>query len=223
MTKYLSEQTLRTIQYRDILPKRLKDRRTRIRLACSLALAYYPYHMMRDFASMTTSTEELSIQEVEERIMEFNRALGVDFSLSDYLNQTRDDADISIDYYKEYKGMMKILEGKDCRADVVEQLFKELYKEYEDVPLISLLFGYCYDIAMLTLKFMCSMINYEEFLKEATSIKFIKNPDPFSSGMLKMLIKIKEKLCTRYMEIADGDNFSDEIGPVKWMEERGVK
>ena len=71
MTKYLSEQTLRNIQYGRILPKRLEERRDWIYFACKLAMSYYPYHFMRDFASMANQEERPSIQEAEELIVKF--------------------------------------------------------------------------------------------------------------------------------------------------------
>ena len=135
MAKYISEQTMRRIQIINANTVHLLGRTRWIELACELAIAYYYYSAMRTAGENAEELPEL--EEIEEVLPLFNQYLGVDLTLSDFYDAHLNGVDNSITFYKLYKEALKILDGKMFKPALAEQLFKELYEEYTEVPFIG--------------------------------------------------------------------------------------
>ena len=151
MAKYFSEQTMRRIQIINADTPRLLARRRWIQLACDLAIAYYYYSAMRT-AGENAKEEMPKLEEIEDILPLFNQCLGVDVTMSELYDAHFNGADNSITYYKLYKDTLRILDGKLFKPALAEQLFKELYEEYTEIPFIGLIHQYYSEVARLILQ-----------------------------------------------------------------------
>lgn len=201
MAKYISEQTMRRIQIINADTPRLLARRRWIQLACDLAIAYYYYSAMRT-AGENAAEEMPELEDLEEALPLFNLCLGVDLSLSDVYETHQNGADNSITYYKLYKSTLRILDGKMFKPALAEQLFKELYEEYTEIPLIGLIHQYYSEVAQLILQYMCENIDYDTFMNQLLSTKTFEYQRPMDGQVLRTMIKTGAKWVNRYLQIA---------------------
>lgn len=200
MAKYISEQTMRRIQIINADTAHLLGRRRWIQLACDLAIAYYYYSAMRTAGENAEELPEL--EEIEEVLPLFNQCLGVDVTLSELYDTHLNGADNSIIYYKLYKDTLRILDGKMFKPALAEQLFKELYEEYTEIPFIGLIHQYYSEVARLILQYMCENIDYDTFMSTLLSTKTFEHQRPMDGQVLKTMIRTGEKWVNRYLQIA---------------------
>ena len=201
MAKYFSEQTMRRIQIINADTPRLLARRRWIQLACDLAIAYSYYSAMRT-AGENANEEMPELEDLEEALPLFNQCLGVDLTLSDIYETHQNGVDNSIAYYKLYKNTLRILDGKLFKPALAEQLFKELYEEYTDVPLIGLIHKYYSEVAQQILQYMCENIDYDTFMTTLLNTKTFEYQNPMDGQVLKTMIKTCIKWVIRYLQIA---------------------
>ena len=201
MAKYISEQTMRRIQIINADTPRLLARRRWIQLACDLAVAYYYYSAMRT-AGENANEEMPELEEIEEILPLFNQCLGVDVTLSELYDTHLNGVDNSVTYYKLYKDTLRILDGKMFKPALAEQLFKELYEEYTEIPFIGLIHQYYSEVARLILQYMCENIDYDTFMSTLLSTKTFEHQRPMDGQVLKTMIKTGEKWVNRYLQIA---------------------
>ena len=200
MAKYISEQTMRRIQIINANTVHLLGRTRWIQLACELAIAYYYYSAMRTAGENAEELPEL--EEIEEVLPIFNQYLGVDVTLSDLYDAHLNGVDNSITFYKLYKEALKILDGKMFKPALAEQLFKELYEEYTEVPFIGFIHHYYSKVALLILQYMCEKIDYDTFMSTLLNTKTFKHQKPIDGQVLKIMIRTGEKWVNRYLQIA---------------------
>ena len=201
MAKYISEQTMRRIQIINADTPRLLARRRWIQLACDLAVAYYYYSAMRT-AGENSAEEMPELEEIEEILPLFNQCLGVDVSLSELYDAHFNGADNSITYYKLYKDTLRILDGKMFKPALAEQLFKELYEEYTEIPFIGLIHQYYSEVARLILQYMCENIDYDTFMTTLMNTRTFEHQRPMDGPVLRTMIKTGVKWVNRYLQIA---------------------
>ena len=201
MAKYISEQTMRRIQIINADTPRLLARRRWIQLACDLAVAYYYYSAMRT-AGENANEEMPELEEIEEILSLFNQCLGVDVTLSELYDTHLNGVDNSITYYKLYKDTLKILDGKMFKPALAEQLFKELYEEYTEIPFIGLIHQYYSEVARLILQYMCENIDYDTFMTTLLNTKTFEHQRPMDGQVLRTMIKTGVKWVNRYLQIA---------------------
>ena len=201
MAKYISEQTMRRIQIINADTSRLLARRRWIQLVCDLAIAYYYYSAMRT-AGENAEEEMPELEEIEEILPLFNQCLGVDVASSELYESHLNGADNSITYYKLYKDTLRILDGKMFKPALAEQLFKELYEEYTEIPFIGLIHQYYSEVARLILQYMCENIDYDTFMSTLLSTKTFEHQRPMDGQVLKTMIRTGEKWVNRYLQIA---------------------
>ena len=201
MAKYISEQTMRRIQIINADTPRLLARRRWIQLACDLAVAYYYYSAMRT-AGENANEEMPELEEIEEILSLFNQCLGVDVTLSELYDTHLNGVDNSITYYKLYKDTLKILDGKMFKPALAEQLFKELYEEYTEIPFIGLIHQYYSEVARLILQYMCDNIDYDTFMTTLLNTKTFEHQRPMDGQVLRTMIKTGVKWVNRYLQIA---------------------
>ena len=201
MAKYISEQTMRRIQIINADTPRLLARRRWIQLACDLAIAYYYYSAMRT-AGENAKEEMPKLEEIEDILPLFNQCLGVDVTMSELYDAHFNGADNSITYYKLYKDTLRILDGKMFKPALAEQLFKELYEEYTEIPFIGLIHQYYSEVARLILQYMCENIDYDTFMSTLLSTKTFEYQRPMDGQVLKTMIRTGEKWVNRYLQIA---------------------
>ena len=201
MAKYISEQTMRRIQIINADTPRLLARRRWIQLACDLAIAYYYYSAMRT-AGENAKEEMPKLEEIEDILPLFNQCLGVDVTLSELYDAHLNGADNSITYYKLYKDTLKILDGKLFKPALAEQLFKELYEEYTEVPFIGLIHQYYSEVARLILQYMCENIDYDTFMTTLLNTKTFEHQRSMDGQVLRTMIKTGVKWVNRYLQIA---------------------
>ena len=201
MAKYISEQTMRRIQIINADTPRLLARRRWIQLACDLAIAYYYYSAMRT-AGENANEEMPKLEEIEDILPLFNQCLGVDVTMSELYDAHLNGADNSITYYKLYKDTLRILDGKLFKPALAEQLFKELYEEYTEIPFIGLIHHYYSEVARLILQYMCENIDYDTFMSTLLSTKTFEHQRPMDGQVLKTMIRTGEKWVNRYLQIA---------------------
>ena len=201
MAKYISEQSMRRIQIINADTPRLLARRRWIQLACDLAIAYYYYSAMRT-AGENSAEEMPELEEIEEILPLFNQCLGVDVSLSELYDAHFNGADNSITYYKLYKDTLRILDGKMFKPALAEQLFKELYEEYTEIPFIGLIHQYYSEVARLILQYMCENIDYDTFMTTLMNTRTFEHQRPMDGPVLRTMIKTGVKWVNRYLQIA---------------------
>jgi hypothetical protein len=201
MAKYISEQTMRRIQIINADTPRLLARRRWIQLACDLAVAYYYYSAMRT-AGENANEEMPELEEIEEILPLFNQCLGVDVTLSELYDTHLNGVDNSITYYKLYKDTLRILDGKMFKPALAEQLFKELYEEYTEIPFIGLIHQYYSEVARLILQYMCENIDYNTFMTTLLNTKTFEHQRPMDGQVLRTMIKTGVKWVNRYLQIA---------------------
>ena len=201
MAKYISEQTMRRIQIINADTPRLLARRRWIQLACDLAVAYYYYSAMRT-AGENANEEMPELEEIEEILPLFNQCLGVDVTLSELYDTHLNGVDNSITYYKLYKDTLRILDGKLFKPALAEQLFKELYEEYTEIPFIGLIHQYYSEVARLILQYMCENIDYDTFMTTLLNTKTFEHQRPMDGQVLRTMIKTGVKWVNRYLQIA---------------------
>ena len=201
MAKYISEQTMRRIQIINADTPRLLARRRWIQLACDLAIAYYYYSAMRT-AGENAEEEMPELEEIEEILPLFNQCLGVDVTLSELYDTHLNGVDNSITYYKLYKDTLRILDGKMFKPALAEQLFKELYEEYTEIPFIGLIHQYYSEVARLILQYMCENIDYDTFMTTLLNTKTFEHQRPMDGQVLRTMIKTGVKWVNRYLQIA---------------------
>ena len=178
-------------------------RRYWIELACNLAVAYHPYQTMRSCADV--SVAEPTLEDIEENIPIFNQILGLDITLSDIYDAKQSSTDTSIIYYKHYKEILKILDGKLFIPEIADKLYKELYEEYREIPMAGFVHQYYYEVARLILQYMCTNIDYNTFIKRLLAIKIVKAQKPMDGMILKEMIKTGEKWVSRYLELVKAE------------------
>ena len=200
MAKYFSEQTMRRIQIINADTAHLLGRRRWIQLACDLAITYYYYSAMRTAGENAEELPEL--EEIEDVLPLFNQCLGVDVSLSELYDAHLNGADNSITYYKLYKDTLRILDGKMFKPALAEQLFKELYEEYSEIPFIGLIHQYYSEVARLILQYMCENIDYDTFMTTLMNTKTFEHQRPMDGQVLRTMIRTGEKWVNRYLQIA---------------------
>ena len=201
MAKYISEQTMRRIQIINADTPRLLARRRWIQLACDLAIAYYYYSAMRT-AGENAAEEMPELEEIEEILPLFNQCLGVDVTLSELYDSHLNGVDNSITYYKLYKDTLRILDGKMFKPALAEQLFKELYEEYTEIPFIGLIHQYYSEVARLILQYMCENIDYDTFITTLMNTRTFEHQRPMDGRVLRTMIKTGVKWVNRYLQIA---------------------
>ena len=201
MAKYISEQTMRRIQIINADTSRLLARRRWIQLVCDLAIAYYYYSAMRT-AGENAKEEMPKLEEIEDILPLFNQCLGVDVTMSELYDAHLNGADNSITYYKLYKDTLRILDGKMFKPALAEQLFKELYEEYTEIPFIGLIHQYYSEVARLILQYMCENIDYDTFMSTLLSTKTFEHQRPMDGQVLRTMIRTGEKWVNRYLQIA---------------------
>lgn len=201
MAKYISEQTMRRIQIINADTSRLLARRRWIQLACDLAIAYYYYSAMRT-AGENAKEEMPKLEEIEDILPLFNQYLGVDVTMSELYDAHLNGADNSITYYKLYKDTLRILDGKLFKPALAEQLFKELYEEYTEIPFIGLIHQYYSEVARLILQYMCENIDYDTFMTTLLNTKTFEHQRPMDGQVLRTMIKTGVKWVNRYLQIA---------------------
>ena len=201
MAKYISEQTMRRIQIINADTPRLLARRRWIQLACDLAIAYYYYSAMRT-AGENAKEEMPKLEEIEDILPLFNQCLGVDVTMSELYDAHLNGADNSITYYKLYKDTLRILDGKLFKPALAEQLFKELYEEYTEIPFIGLIHQYYSEVARLILQYMCENIDYDTFMTTLLNTKTFEHQRPMDGQVLRTMIKTGVKWVSRYLQIA---------------------
>ena len=201
MAKYISEQTMRRIQIINADTPRLLARRRWIQLACDLAIAYYYYSAMRT-AGENANEEMPKLEEIEDILPLFNQCLGVDVSMSELYDAHLNGADNSITYYKLYKDTLRILDGKLFKPALAEQLFKELYEEYTEIPFIGLIHQYYSEVARLILQYMCENIDYDTFITTLMNTRTFEHQRPMDGRVLRTMIKTGVKWVNRYLQIA---------------------
>ena len=201
MAKYISEQTMRRIQIINADTPRLLARRRWIQLACDLAIAYYYYSAMRT-AGENANEEMPELEEIEELLPLFNQCLGVDVTLSELYDTHLNGVDNSVTYYKLYKDTLRILDGKMFKPALAEQLFKELYEEYTEIPFIGLIHQYYSEVARLILQYMCENIDYNTFMTTLLNTKTFEHQRPMDGQVLRTMIKTGVKWVNRYLQIA---------------------
>ena len=201
MAKYISEQTMRRIQIINADTPRLLARRRWIQLACDLAIAYYYYSAMRT-AGENANEEMPKLEEIEDILPLFNQCLGVDVTMSELYDAHLNGADNSITYYKLYKDTLRILDGKLFKPALAEQLFKELYEEYTEIPFIGLIHQYYSEVARLILQYMCENIDYDTFMSTLLSTKTFEHQRPMDGQVLRTMIKTGVKWVNSYLQIA---------------------
>ena len=201
MAKYISEQTMRRIQIINADTPRLLARRRWIQLACDLAVAYYYYNAMRT-AGENANEEMPELEEIEEILPLFNQCLGVDVTLSELYDTHLNGVDNSVTYYKLYKDTLRILDGKMFKPALAEQLFKELYEEYTEIPFIGLIHQYYSEVARLILQYMCENIDYDTFMTTLLNTKTFEHQIPMDGQVLRTMIKTGVKWVNRYLQIA---------------------
>ena len=201
MAKYISEQTMRRIQIINADTPRLLARRRWIQLACDLAIAYYYYSAMRT-AGENANEEMPKLEEIEDILPLFNQCLGVDVSMSELYDAHLNGADNSITYYKLYKDTLRILDGKMFKPALAEQLFKELYEEYTEIPFIGLIHQYYSEVARLILQYMCENIDYDTFITTLMNTRTFEHQRPMDGRVLRTMIKTGVKWVNRYLQIA---------------------
>ena len=201
MAKYISEQTMRRIQIINADTPRLLARRRWIQLACDLAVAYYYYNAMRT-AGENANEEMPELEEIEEILPLFNQCLGVDVTLSELYDTHLNGVDNSVTYYKLYKDTLRILDGKMFKPALAEQLFKELYEEYTEIPFIGLIHQYYSEVARLILQYMCENIDYDTFMTTLLNTKTFEHQRPMDGQVLRTMIKTGVKWVNRYLQIA---------------------
>ena len=201
MAKYISEQTMRRIQIINADTPRLLARRRWIQLACDLAIAYYYYSAMRT-AGENANEEMPKLEEIEDILPLFNQCLGVDVTMSELYDAHLNGADNSITYYKLYKDTLRILDGKLFKPALAEQLFKELYEEYTEIPFIGLIHQYYSEVARLILQYMCENIDYDTFMTTLLNTKTFEHQRPMDGQVLRTMIKTGVKWVNRYLQIA---------------------
>ena len=201
MAKYISEQTMRRIQIINADTPRLLARRRWIQLACDLAIAYYYYSAMRT-AGENANEEMPKLEEIEDILPLFNQCLGVDVSMSELYDAHLNGADNSITYYKLYKDTLRILDGKMFKPALAEQLFKELYEEYTEIPFIGLIHQYYSEVARLILQYMCENIDYDTFMTTLLNTKTFEHQIPMDGQVLRTMIKTGVKWVNSYLQIA---------------------
>ena len=201
MAKYISEQTMRRIQIINADTPRLLARRRWIQLACDLAIAYYYYSAMRT-AGENANEEMPKLEEIEDILPLFNQCLGVDVTMSELYDAHLNGADNSITYYKLYKDTLRILDGKMFKPALAEQLFKELYEEYTEIPFIGLIHQYYSEVARLILQYMCENIDYDTFMTTLLNTKTFEHQIPMDGQVLRTMIKTGVKWVNRYLQIA---------------------
>ena len=201
MAKYISEQTMRRIQIINADTPRLLARRRWIQLACDLAIAYYYYSAMRT-AGENANEEMPKLEEIEDILPLFNQCLGVDVTMSELYDAHLNGADNSITYYKLYKDTLRILDGKMFKPALAEQLFKELYEEYTEIPFIGLIHQYYSEVARLILQYMCENIDYDTFITTLMNTRTFEHQRPMDGPVLRTMIKTGIKWVNRYLQIA---------------------
>ena len=199
MAKYITEQTMKRILVANSQSGRLYSRRLWIDLACNLAICYHYYNATR--IAGAASDVDLSIEDAEENIPMVNQFFGLNISLSDMYETRKISADASILYYKLYKHAMKTLEDEIFMPAIAEQLFKELYDEYIEIPFIGIIHKYYSEVAFLLLKYMCEKIDYDTFMDKLLSTKVVSNQEPMNREILKEMITTGDKWITRYTQI----------------------
>ena len=200
MAKYISERTMRRIQIINADTAHLLGRRRWIQLACDLAIGYYYYSAMRTAGENAEELPEL--EKIEEILPLFNQCLGVDVTLSELYNVHLHGADNSIIYYKLYKDTLRIFDGKLFKPALAEQLFKELYDEYTEIPFIGLIHQYYSEVAQLILQYMCENIDYDTFMTTLLKTKTFEHQRPMDGQVLRTMIRTGEKWVNRYLQIA---------------------
>ena len=130
-----------------------------------------------------------------------NQFFGLNISLSDMYETQKISTDASILYYKLYKHAMKTLEDEIFMPAIAEQLFKELYDEYIEIPFIGIIHKYYSEVAFLLLSYMCEKIDYDTFMDKLLSTKVVRNQEPMNREILKEMIATGDKWITRYTQI----------------------
>lgn len=199
MSKYLSEQTLRNIQIRYANTEHQKRRQLWIELACKITYMYDFYCLVHNTGAV--SNVDVTVEDLEEVIPLFNRFLGTEYGLSDFFNDPDQNANEAIIYYKTYKKLLKVFDGKVFKATVAEKLFEELYNDPEVFPATIIIYHYYSKIADLILEYMCERIDYDTFMQKVLAIKIVPNQRPLDGNILKNMISTGEKWVSRYMEI----------------------
>ena len=149
------------------------------------------------------SAEEMpELEEIEEILPLFNQCLGVDVTLSELYDSHLNGADNSITYYKLYKDTLRILDGKMFKPALAEQLFKELYEEYTEIPFIGLIHQYYSEVARLILQYMCENIDYDTFITTLMNTRTFEHQRPMDGRVLRTMIKTGVKWVNRYLQIA---------------------
>ena len=80
---------------------------------------------------------------------------------------------------------------------IAEQLFKELYDEYIEIPFIGIIHKYYSEVGFLLLSYMCEKIDYDTFMDKLLSTKVVSNQEPMNREILKEMIATGDKCITR--------------------------
>ena len=198
MSKYITEKSLKNIQIRYAVTERLELRRVLIELACKIMYMFNAYSLYQNAAA---ANDDVTIEEWEEILPLFNRLMGTEYNLSNFFEDPDQKADVAIIYYKSYKELLIVFEGRLFKASVAEKLFTEIYKSFEDAPANIFTYEYYSKIAKLILEYMCERIDYNTFMKNVLEVKIVPNQKPLDSTMLKKMISTGMELVARYMKI----------------------
>lgn len=199
MTKYITEKTLRTIQIRHALTEHQERRRLWIELACKITFMFNFYCVMRNTGA--ASSVDIPVDDFEEFLLYANLFLGTEYSFSDFYDDPDQNADEVIIYYKTYKNLLKVFDGKLFNATVADKLFAELYDDSLDHPASIIIYPYYSKISEMILDYMCERINYDTFMQKVLTLKIVPNQKPINGIILKEMIATGEKWVSRYLDI----------------------
>ncbi len=199
MSKYITEKTLRTIQIRHALTEHQESRRLWIELACKITFMFNLYCVMRNTGA--ASSVDMPVKEFEEFLLYANLSLGTKMSLSDFYDDPDKNADEAIIYYKTYKKLLKVFDGKVFKAKVAEKLFPELYDDSLEDSASIIINPYFSKISEFILDYMCERISYDTFMQKVLTLKIVPNQKPIDGFTLKKMIGTGEKWVSSYMKI----------------------
>lgn len=198
MSKFITEQSLRNIQFNTQVSERHERRRICIHLACQISMIYGAYQ-----AAMSSSNAlktNLTYEDYESIAPLLKNVFHIDVSPTDFFSEPDKDADRAIAEWNYYKKVLDVFGGALIKTEVVEELCKQLYEEYSVIPFVGIIHHYMGEIALSIFRYMREYIDYQTLCEEIDKIYVIKGKK-LDRRLLSIIEPYGEEWAHRYIKL----------------------
>lgn len=200
---YFTEETMKHLILKNSTRDRWLFRSLKAMIACKLTLVYGPYHMMSDLQSLAASGYQDTYEHAEILASFLSQLIPSHPTTPSELMETTDDySNEAIEKYKEYKRLLKLLEGDCFYPKVAEKFCKKVYKarNYYTFKAFANLNYSIYAQALLL--YQISKIDYKTFVDQFQEINlFEQKRKPLTLSRLKLYIRTMSKVVDLYFNL----------------------